>query len=184
MHATAPTATHLIIGDLRQVAGDQVFHGERFDAANPARFAHADDRRHPVDVSVLEPGRVFAKKLDNWLDLAAAIRAVVSVPVIAAGRLGHAAVAERAIAAIAESERGDPALRIFFAHDPAKVRAQAEDLSQANTASTTSGPVSVIKALITHPIVPNLKDAKDVLNLLKYSVHNRIIAYSRKVPFQ
>jgi len=26
----------------------------------------------------------------------------------------------------------------------------------------------VIKALVTHPIVPNLKDAKDILNLLKY----------------
>ncbi len=26
----------------------------------------------------------------------------------------------------------------------------------------------IIKALITHPIVPNLKDAKDILNLLKY----------------
>ena len=30
------------------------------------------------------------------------------------------------------------------------------------------GPISLIKALITHPIVPNLKDAKDIINLFKY----------------
>lgn len=64
------------------------------------------------------------------------------------GRTDPVEVAERAIAAIRESEQQDPKLRVFIAHDPADVRAQAEASKERWAKGAPLGPLDGVPVAI------------------------------------
>ncbi len=80
--------------------------------------AHDDSQHAPPDLNALveqrQPAHGFA--FESAADFRAAYRE---------GRSDPVTVAERVIAAIADSERHDPKLRVFLSHRPDDVRAQA-----------------------------------------------------------
>jgi Asp-tRNA(Asn)/Glu-tRNA(Gln) amidotransferase A subunit family amidase len=72
-------------------------------------------------------------------DLAAAYRA---------GRTTPRAVAERALAAVAENDRRDPPLRSFIALDAADVRAQADAAAARHKSGRTIGPLDGVPVAV------------------------------------
>ena len=99
------------------------------------------ETRPPPDLDALseEKTKVAGFQFDSVADIRAAYREQTTDPV---------AVAERAIAAIAESETGETKLRVFFAHDADDVRQQAEASRERWRTGALKGPLDGVPVAI------------------------------------